>query len=279
MKLKRSLLTLGLVLPLLAVATGPADAHRRWLLPSATVLAGDTETVTVDAASSNGLFYFEHNAGRLDDLTIAGPDGRPVEAAIIGSGRYRSVFDVPLKQQGTYRIALASEGMFGSYMLNGERKRFRGSAETAKTDIPEGATEVRLTPVASRVETFVTLGAPNETALAPTGKGLEMIPVTHPNDLVTGEQAQMRFLVDGKPAAGLEIEFVKGDTRYRDDAGITKLTTDEHGVASLMANEPGMYYLEASTGGRGRPGGMNEAEGDTPARRASYTAVLEFLPG
>lgn len=265
---KRPLLSLALMIPAIAVATLPAEAHRRWVLPSATVLSGEEETVTLDAASSNGLFYFEHRASGLDDLVVTGPDGQPVEAKIIGSGAYRSSFDVPLKKQGTYRIALASDGVFGSYMLDGERHRVRGSEAEARANIPEGATEVEINPVSSRVETFVTLGAPNDTALAATGKGLELLPVTHPNDLVTGEAAKVRFVLDGQPVANLEVEFVKGDTRYRDDAGIKTLTTDAEGVVELSVEEPGMYYIEASQGPeRGQPG-----------RRASYAGVLEFLP-
>ena len=277
---------IALSLPLLALAAAPADAHRRWLLPSATVLSGESETLTVDAAVSNGLFYFEHVAAGLEDLTITGPDGKPVAANIIGKGAYRSTFDVPLKQQGTYRVALASDGVFGAYMLNGERKRWRGSAAEAKTAIPAGATDIQLTPVSSRVETFVTLGAPNDAALAATGRGLEMVPVTHPNDLVTGEDAQFSFLIDGKPAAGLDIEVTAGGTRYRDEAGTRHFTTDADGLVTVRADAPGFYYLEASPAGEARPEGPmagapagERPQGPPPGgRRLSYAAVLEFLP-
>ncbi|WP_258079450.1 DUF4198 domain-containing protein, partial [Xanthomonas arboricola] len=38
----------------------------------------------------------------------------------------------------------------------------------------------------NRVETFVTRGAPTTTVFKPAGKGIELVPVTHPNDLVAG---------------------------------------------------------------------------------------------
>ena len=261
-----SLIAAGLAIGLTALVPSQADAHRRWLLPSMTVFAGDEAMVSVDAAASNELFVFEHRGLGLRGLTIIGPDGQEVEAKVIGSGGYRSVFDVPLAAQGTYRIALAGEGTMGMYEINGERRRFRGDT----SQLPEGATNVRISHNTSRTETFVTLGAPNDTALQPTGKGLEMIPVTHPNDIVAGEAAVMQFLVDGKPAAGLEIEFVEGGTRYRDNPGIQNLTTDASGQVSLEVSEPGMYYLEAGT--------VEEGANGKPDRRASYTAVLEFLP-
>lgn len=269
---RSSLIAAGLAIGLATLMPGKAEAHRRWLLPSATVLSGDTGLVTVDAASSNGLFIFEHHAMPLNDLRVIGPDGQPVEPKIIGSGEFRSTFDVPLKQQGTYRIAVASDGAMGFYELNGQRQRVRGKTlAEAQASVPEGATNVRIAESSQRVETFTTLGAPNDAALKATGRGLEMVPLTHPNDLAAGEPAQVQFLLDGKPAAGLEVEFVAGGTRYRDDAGIKTLTTDAEGKVELNAAEPGMYYIEASASG-------GEAEGAAPQRRASYTAVLEFLP-
>ena len=52
-----------LKLALLAAAavtmlSASAQAHRTWLLPSATVLSGKAPWVTVDAAVSKDLFYF-----------------------------------------------------------------------------------------------------------------------------------------------------------------------------------------------------------------------------
>lgn len=263
---KPSLIALGLALGLSTLVPSEAEAHRRWLLPSATVLSGESDLVTVDAAASNGLFLFEHRPMALDSLVITGPDGEPVDPTILGAGAYRSMFDLPLKAQGTYRIALVSDGVMGTYELNGERHRFRGNADA----LPAGATDIRSSRNNSRTETFVTLGAPSDTALQPTGSGLEMIPVTHPNDIVAGEPAVMRFLLDGQPAADLEVEFVAGGTRYRDDAGIVMLRTDAEGRVTLEAGEAGMYYLEASSA-------LDAADGQ-PGRRASYTAVLEFLP-
>ena len=50
-----------------------------------------------------------------------------------------------------------------------------------------------------RVETFVTNGAPSE--LKASGRGLELTPVTHPNDLYAGEAITFKLTDNGKPAA------------------------------------------------------------------------------
>ena len=105
------------------------EAHRAWMLPSATVLSGTDLWVTVDAAISNDLFYFEHNPIRLDNLAITAPDGSPVKAENASTGKFRSTFDVPLAQPGTYKIAVVTDMAAAMYEDGGETKRWRGSAE------------------------------------------------------------------------------------------------------------------------------------------------------
>ena len=55
-----------------------AQAHKAWLLPSQTVMS-QKGFITVDAAVSNDLFYFNHNPLRIDDLVVTAPDGSRVQ--------------------------------------------------------------------------------------------------------------------------------------------------------------------------------------------------------
>lgn len=115
---------LALVLSL-AVMPFTAMAHKAWLQPSETVLAGADPWVTVDAAVSNDLFYFNHVPLPLERLAITAPDGSKVDAQNGATGKYRSVFDVQLKQQGTYRIAMVNSGLSASWDEGGKPKRWR----------------------------------------------------------------------------------------------------------------------------------------------------------
>lgn len=270
-----------------ALLPGAASAHRSWLLPSATVLSGNEPWVTVDAATSNDLFYFEHNALGLDNLVVFAPDGADVKAENLGKGRYRSTFDVKLAQKGTYKIALVNNMMMASFKVDGANKRLRGTAASLAKEIPANAQELRVTQSASRNEIFVTSGKPSDKVLAPTGTGLEMVPVTHPNDLVVGEPAKFRFVLDGKPAAGYSVTVIPGGNRYRDKLGEIKLVTDAEGLVSVKWAQPGMHWMNvtparAAGAEEGEPAAApraNEPAGtlDKPVRRASYTATLEVL--
>lgn len=267
--MKRLALPLSLALAALPLS---ALAHKAWLLPSQTVIAGENPVVTVDAAVSNDLFYFNHVPLRLENLSIVAPDGKPAQAINPATGKYRSVFDVELKQAGTYRIGVTNDYATASWDENGQPKRWRGTPAAFATEVPKGAKGLKTGQSLSRVETFVTNGTPNDTALKPSGKGLELVPVTHPNDLVEQEAATFRLQVDGKPAAGLEVEIVRGGTRYRNAQDEMKVTTDAQGQFVVTWPEPGMYWLETAT---------EDKQVTVPGadvRRLGYVATLEVLP-
>ena len=118
---KLAIATLAALLPL----TG--HAHKTWLLPSATVSTVD-QWITVDAAVSNDLFYFNHVPLRLDALAITAPDGSKASPENASTGKYRSTFDVHLTQNGTYKLAVVNQGLFASYEEKGAPKRWRGTA-------------------------------------------------------------------------------------------------------------------------------------------------------
>lgn len=264
--LTRGAFALALALPL------AATAHKLWLLPSATNVAGPDPWVTVDAAASDGLFYPDHVPARLDWLTITAPDGQTAKPENALTGKYRSTFDLHLTQPGTYRLALLNQGVFASYELNGEKKRWRGDAAALAGAIPAGAQHVEVSEMLARVETFVTNVKPSDGALKPSGRGLELVPVTRPTDLVAGEAASFRLLLDGKPAAGLKVVAIAGATRYRNAPEQQEATTGADGRFSLTWAHPGMYWISAST-----QDGKTQVK-QANQRRLSYAATLEVLP-
>jgi uncharacterized GH25 family protein len=201
-------------------------------------------------------------------LSILAPDGSTIEPQNGSVGKFRSTFDIPLEKPGTYKLAIVTSGLSASYTLNGEKKRWRGNAEGLKKDIPADAKDLEVTEQQRRLETFVTAGKPTTEVLKPTGKGLELDPVTHPNDLFAGEAAKFRILLDGQPAAGARVTIVPGGIRYRDAINEIKTTTGADGVVSITWPEPGMYWIEAVVDNA-------KAEVANAKRRASYTATLE----
>lgn len=264
--LKWSALALALVLPM------AAHAHKMWMVPSATNVSGADPWVTVDAAVSNDLFYPDHMPVALDRVSITAPDGQTAKPENALTGQYRSVFDVHLTQQGTYKIAAVNGGLFASYEVDGQKKRWRGEAANLSKEVPANAKNVEVSESINRVETFVTNGKPSDAALKPSGKGLELVPVTRFTDLAAGEPATFQLLLDGKPAAGLKITAIAGETRYRNAQDEMDVTTGKDGKFSLNWPHAGMYWINAST--QDDKTSIKQAK----QRRLSYAATLEVLP-
>ncbi|RMH94092.1 DUF4198 domain-containing protein [Lysobacter pythonis] len=264
--LKHAALVLALALPF------TAQAHKAWLRPSQTVVSGNAPWITVDAAVSNDLFYFNHVPLRLDNLAITAPDGSRVDPKNGATGKYRSVFDIELTQTGTYRLASVGDGLSASWKENGQPRRWRGSPDAFAANVPKDAAELAVSQNVNRIETFVTNGAPSDAALKISGNGLEMQPITHPNDLFAGEEAKFRLLIDGQPARGIEVEVVRGETRYRNAQDEIKLKTDANGEFKLTWPTAGMYWLEARTEDD------KTRQPQAKKRRLGYVATLEALP-
>ncbi|WP_018998460.1 DUF4198 domain-containing protein [Hirschia maritima] len=254
-----------------AVAVPSAQAHRMWILPSTFTLSGDEQTITVDGAISNDLFFPNHVAMNLENITISAPDGTTSKPQNGWEGEIRSTFDLKLDEQGTYKIAEEGGFYFARWEEEGEEKRTRGNWERLEKLGLLEKPDVKLMYAGRRAETFVTLGAPTQHVFKPTGEGVEMVPVTHPNDLYQGEEASFKFLIDGAPVIDQAITIVKGNDRYRDIVGEFKVKTDAEGIVSFTPEEPGRYWLQTRAQ---KPG---EAQGRKMMLMSTYSATFEVL--
>lgn len=267
---KRLAIGIAACIPLLSPLN--ALAHRPFIVPTSTVINGKAPWVSFDAAVASDVFFFDHVPMNLNSLVITAADGSIAKPENQTSGKLRSSFDLRAEQVGTYRISIVNDGINASYKENGVIKRWRGSAEAFAKEVPAGAENLQASQNQGRIETFVTNGKPNNTALTVTGKGLELSPITHPNDLVNGEPAQFRFLIDGKPAAGATVTLIAGGIRYRQKLDEQILKTDSEGKVSVNWQGAGLYWMQAS---------ISDDKSTVPGvkeRRASYAATLEVLP-
>ncbi|WP_028293615.1 DUF4198 domain-containing protein [Oceanobacter kriegii] len=253
------------------------NAHRAWLLPDAASFSGEKPIATFDAAVSNEIFNFDHFALDPKQFQVTAPDGSSVEVENGAKLRYRGVFDVTLKQEGTYRVFTASQGMRAMWKdADGKRQMYPGRGQAfdqAEFDkvVPKKADGLTVSQFSRRLETFVTNGTPSDNAMTVSGKGFEMKPVTHPNDLYAGEEATFVFLMDGKPVKGAEVVLVREGTRYRDDQDSIEAKTNAKGEITVEWRGAGRYFMEAEYED-------NKAKAPATERKGSYSLVLEVLP-
>jgi uncharacterized GH25 family protein len=258
----------------LAALTLPAQAHRPWLLPSSTLADGKDATVIIDGAVSENYFDFDHMPLRMESVVITGPDGVVVPTPAVTTGRLRSSFDLKMQKPGTYRVAIVSKIVTASYKAGAEVKRFRGTEEAFAKEVPADAPELTVNRQFSRMETFVSANETSTGVLKPSDTGLELVPVTHPNDMHAGEKASWRFQLNGKPLANFAFSLIPGGVKHRGVLGEIRLSTDANGVANITLPAAGMYALNAAF-----PVSSEKGGGATPpSSRYSYAATLEILP-
>lgn len=274
---------------LFAVAMGAAilvpaaaQAARNWVLPSSTVLSGPNAWVTVDAASSDELYIPGLRPLPLTSITVLDADGQPVALQGATMGKLRSTLDVQLAKPGTYKIASVTTSVVASWSENGETKRFRGTEEDFAKQVPASAEALKTIRSVSRSESFVTRDTPTRAALKTTGQGLEMDAITHPSDVVVGEVASFRFLLNGKPVAGVEVVAMRGGDHWTTKPAELKVKTGPDGEFKITPPEGGVWWISASvrTGESVRgpgPGGQQGPAQPLPGDgySASYTATIE----
>ena len=152
---------------------------------------------------------------------------------------------VTATEPGTWRPAVVNDGLRVQWRENGLAKRWNGPVADFFKSVPANAEKLSVNEVASRVETFVTMGAP--TPLKLSGEGLEVRYDTHPNDLVTSAPATLTFFQGGQPAPKLKVSIIPGGARYRDSTKQIDLITDEQGQVQIHWPAAGLYWVNAVT--------------------------------
>ena len=230
----------------LAVAiSSQASAHSRWLLPSHFTLSSEQgEWIAIDASASNEVFNVD-KALSIDNMSILTPSGKSTRPSSSYKAHRKSVADYFIKDSGTYKITNnASASYFSSYKVADKRKRARANKAELKAMIPANATDLQTTYGLTRVETYITMNNPTENYRS-DGQFLELLPKTHPAEIIEHEPATFAFTYHGKVQAGVEVEIAPDAARYRNAPNVLKLTTDRNGEITFTPSQAGRYLLIA----------------------------------
>lgn len=223
-----------------------AGAHTLWLVPSHYVLSKQDSWIAVDASAANMTFVPDKGIG-LNSLTLHSPDGTSKAITTVYQGKRKSMADVQLAGDGTYRLEMANPPRyFTSYELNDERKRLAADKTERAAQLPAGAQKVETTQMRSRNFAYITVNSPSDVVLQPAKEGLTLQGSVHPADVVAGEVVQFTFLLDGKAQAGVKGILSFDGELYRNDAGRIEFETDTKGVFSFTPAQAGRYLIEAS---------------------------------
>lgn len=203
----------------------PASAHTPYLVPS-NFAPRAGQTITLDASFAETFFVPE---AAFDDsqFTVTGPDGAeaPLASQVM---KTRTVAEYTLPAgTGTYRLSTGPRlgALFRTWEQNGKRESSRDPA----AKIPAGAKVISDFQSLTQAVSYVTAGNPDRAALAPRNKGLELLPVTHPNDLYVGETFDFIVQYDGKPLADQPVEITEAVWSSDRTPQVTNLKSDAAG--------------------------------------------------
>ncbi|RJG47751.1 DUF4198 domain-containing protein [Motilimonas pumila] len=221
-----------------------ASAHPSWVLPSHfSVSKQEGDWITFDVTASHGTFVADKPAS-AEGTYVLMPDGRKERPAYTVKGKRRSVFDFFFVEQGTHKVVADNPAMYLTTFKSGRRdavKRIRANKSDRAQMLPKDAKDVVSMKYQRRAETYITVNAPSEKALAPSNKGFEALPVTLPGDMVEGEPVVFKYLFNGQPASGLEVEIRREGTLYRNQQEEVILTANEQGEIRFTPKAAGRY--------------------------------------
>lgn len=267
--LKRVALGCALVSGL--VMATQAVAHPRWVLPNEfTVSSEEGAWITTDATASHGTFVFDKSLTISNGVVIT-PDGVSKRLSSFTKHRRKSTFDYFFQQEGTHKILIANPPYYRTTYTIGKRdtkRRIQANKVEREATVPEAAKNVRTIKSYNRTEAYVTVNKPSTKVLELEGTFLELVPVTHPSDIVEGETARFQFFFEGKPQAGVDAEIRQDGTLYRNQQEAVILTSDKDGFIEFKPEQAGRYLLIAHHEG--------DVENDPMADGASGSVHLTF---
>jgi hypothetical protein len=199
----------------------------------------------------NGTFTSSSNSlarARIADLSLAGPAGRVhLDTTQLSAVGTRTVIRAQTGAEGTYVLGLSTHP--SRITLNGEQ--FNGylreeglgtvlESRRSAGELAKGATE----QYAKHVKAIFQAGASRSddygTAL---GYPVEIVPLRNPYALRRGDTLEVRLLVNGAPAAGIEA-LAGGRTVAGARLPSQRLHANADGIARVVLSAPGIWYVK-----------------------------------
>ncbi len=244
-------------------------AHTSFVMPNV-FSTSSAKRVTAITSFTEDFFQPEVNV-ESDDFHVLLPDGHRADFAGVNVLSQLTVLETPLDADGTYRLTTGSRlgRKFQMKQVDGgwDYIRRMGGERGEPEVLPEGTVtgEFQTETVAMA---YVSKGAPTAAAFKPSGRGLEILPQTHPSEIYVDQGFAFTLLFNGQPLADHVLTLYRQGGGYDDPAFEAEVTTGADGTVTLPFKAAGIYGLMT------RHQGASPAGAETPYR--SYTVALTF---
>ncbi|MEZ5938523.1 MAG: DUF4198 domain-containing protein [Hyphomonadaceae bacterium] len=251
----------------LALQTGVAFADTSYVRPNLFT------TVVADRVTAQSSFTEDFSnpniAVRSDAWTLIKPDGSMAPPDRVETFTQLTILETTLTGgDGTYRLSTGERlGRVGPQVLeNGVWRPY-----SPGRDIPEG-TPTRQSQTATVADVYITRGAPTRAAVDARIGALQLLPVTHPNDVYLDTGFEFRVLLNGEPVANQQVEMWREGGAYEEPQYRKHLTSDDSGLVTVQFDTPGVYLIWT------RLSAPAPAGAQTPIRSYTTSLTLEVQP-
>jgi len=222
----------------LTAAAGAAHTHTPFLLPT-NFDVQPKGSIGVDAGFTEKFFVSDVAFGSTA-FSIVTPQGERIPFGDIHQFKQRTVAEQKLPdEKGTYRLSTGPR--LGAVFRTWERNGKTESARDPQQVMPPDAKLLAHYQSLSISEAYVTADKPSVKALAPTGKGLEIVAITHPSDLFVGEKFEFTVQFDGTPLVDQKVSIYRSPMDLASQSTVENVSTDSQGKAVLPLAKPGLY--------------------------------------
>ena len=225
-----------LVVILLNGLITPVLGHQQWILPNFFYTNDESPWLGIEHTSGDQRFVAGHGSGTL--LWIIHPKGwRMGHPSSIYLGQTRTVGEMELRESGTYRIETDRPSQYVAEIeVHGKKKWVSKS----KDQLP-GKKIIQSQHRWSQTVTFVTVKEYTQGVLEATGALLEIVPLTHPNEIVVGKPFVVRVLSRGQLVPDQKIQVYSEMDSGHDTTLAT--VTNADGECELIFPSPSRYLL------------------------------------
>ena len=217
----------------------PAFGHgQQWILPNFFYTDRESPWLGIEHTWGDQRFVSGQGPGTL--LLIFYPEGGHSGPASTYFGQTRTVAEMELIGLGTYRIETDRPA---HYVTELEVDGKRTWVHKPKDQLP-GKKIIQSAHRWSQTTTFVTVKKYTKRVLEATGTFLEIVPVTHPNQIFVGKPFVVRVLSRGQSVPDQKVQvYSERDSRH--DATLN-IVTNTDGECELIFPSSGKYLLTAN---------------------------------
>ncbi len=217
----------------------PVLGHQEWILPNFFYTNDESPWLGIEHTSGDRRFVSGHGSGIL--FWIIHPQGwRMGRPSSIFVGQTRTVGEIELTEPGTYRIQTDSPSRYAAEIeVDGKR----GWVSKSKDQLSDPKI-IQSRHHWSQTTTFVTVKEYTQGVLEATGTLLEIVPVTHPNQIFVRKPFVVRLLSRGQSVSGQQIRAYSEMDSGPNRPLVT--VTNADGECKLIFRASGKYLLTAN---------------------------------